>query len=341
MALTFNFTRIFETGLIDKAYRILSIFCCLVLSSALFAQESFDLLKKLDAGIPASDYFGYSVSSAGDLNKDGYNDILIGSPYNDLAAQDAGCAYIYFGGAIINNKADLTLPGQNENGNFGESVSFAGDVNGDGYSDIIVGGFLTGKARIYLGSEKMDTLPDFTFRAQNASGYFGNSVSSAGDFNKDGFDDVIVGDFLYSKNGVNSGSAFLYYGGQNMDINPDLEFDGEEEFNEFGGNVAYAGDLNMDGFSDIMIGAPGYDINELFGRLYIYFGAAVHNSSPDLIITGTHHYRKLGSCIASAGDINNDGYDDIIVGEPNEGTWGRGSELCQYLLWRSHYGYGS
>jgi len=271
-------------------------------------------------GEPSSDYYGTSVSSAGDLNNDGYNDFIIGSPGNDQAGLTAGCALVYFGGKTISNEPDLTLLGQKEGDRFGESVSYAGDVNGDGFSDVIVSGFFAEKVKLYLGNNVMDNNADLTFKGGDSSRYFGNCVSDAGDFNNDGFSDIIIGDFCNYAKGTNTGRAYIYFGGASMDTNPDLTFEGEAIFNEFGNTVSDAGDVNNDGFSDIMIGAPRYDRTDLLGRLYIYYGSSSPDTIPDVVITGNKQYRQLGRIIATAGDVNKDGFDDIIVGLPYLGN---------------------
>lgn len=271
-------------------------------------------------GAKSNEYFGSSVSTAGDLNNDGFDDFVIGAEGNNENGSNAGSAYVYFGRETVGNKPDLTLAGHKEDGRFGSTISFAGDVNSDGFDDLIIGGFSTNQAQLYLGKKVMNNVPDFIFKGEKAYGHFGNSVSSAGDFNGDGYDDILIGDFTNSTNGTDKGRACLYFGSQEMDTNPDLTFEGEEIFNDFGYTVTYAGDLNHDGFSDIMIGSPRYDRIDLLGRIYIYYGNSSPDLIPDVVITGSHHYRQLGSIMAPAGDVNKDGYDDIIVGMPFYGN---------------------
>ncbi|MGB4853426.1 MAG: FG-GAP-like repeat-containing protein, partial [Ignavibacteria bacterium] len=185
-----------------------------------------------------------------------------------------GRAYIYFGGASMNNTADVTMTGETTNNNFGYSVSSAGDVNDDGYSDVIVGerGYSTntGRAYLYFGGVSMNNIEDVIMTGETIGNYFGWSVSSAGDVNGDGYSDVIVSAYQYSSS---IGRAYIYFGGVSMNNTADVTMTGETTNNYFGISVSSAGDVNGDGYSDVIAGAYGYSSNT--GRAYIYTGSAI------------------------------------------------------------------
>ena len=153
-------------------------------------------------------HFGYSVSGAGDVNNDGYADLIVGAPNDYKTASDSGSARVFSGwdGTIL-----YTFNGDSAYDHLGYSVSGAGDVDGDGFADLIVGAYaddnngnLSGSARVFSGE---DGTILYTFNGDSAQDYFGWSVSGAGDVNNDGYADIIVGAYLDDNNGLQTGSA--------------------------------------------------------------------------------------------------------------------------------------
>jgi hypothetical protein len=281
-----------------------------------------DIPDEFFTGAAASDYFGFSVSTAGDVNGDGFADVIVGAFLNDAGGTDAGRAYIYFGGNILNNIADVTLTGAAASDNFGYSVSTAGDVNGDGYADVIVGaykndavGIEAGRAYIYYGGSSMDNTADVTLTGAAASDYFGNSVSTAGDVNGDGYSDVIVGAYSNDAGGNNAGQAYIYFGGATMNNIVDVTLTGAAAGDDFGYSTSTAGDVNGDGYADVIVGALFNSAGGSFaGSAYIYFGGASMNNSADVTLTGAAASDYFGNSVSTAGDVNGDGYSDVIVG---------------------------
>ena len=276
-----------------------------------FQQRSFN-------GSAVNDAYGYSISTAGDVNGDGYDDIIIGAPYNAAAGIDAGRAYIYFGGMNVNSIADVILSGEASSIYFGISVSGAGDVNGDGFSDVIVGAYgyssSAGRAYIYYGNSVMNNAADVILTGGAANNYFGISVSDAGDVNGDGYSDVLAGAYGYSSF---TGRAYVYYGGVSMDNVADVTFTGESSNNYFGLSVSSAGDLNGDGYSDIVTGAKRY--NSYTGKAYVYFGSSSMDNTADLTLTGETTSNFFGESVSTAEDVNGDGYSDLIIGASSYG----------------------
>lgn len=174
------------------------------------SENQTDALSQLTlTGNVASQRFGNAIADCGDLNGDGNDDILVGA---HLTNSNTGRVYIYFGGVIMNSAVDLILNGEASNNYFGISVAGAGDVNSDGFQDVIVGAYgyssNTGRAYIYFGGYSMDNIADVILTGPSTLS-FGYSVSSAGDINGDGYSDVIVSGHTYSSN---TGRAYIYYG---------------------------------------------------------------------------------------------------------------------------------
>ena len=255
-------------------------------------------------------HFGRSVSSAGDVNNDGYSDVIVGA---FVYGVNKGRAYIYYGGAVMNNVEDVVMTGEADNNYFGYCVTSAGDFNNDGYSDVIVSAIrnnsYTGKTYIFLGGASMDNIADVTMTGEAVSDYFGLAVSKAGDVNGDGISDVIVG---APYNSSFKGKAYIYYGGASVNNVSDVVLTGEAVNNFFGISLSGAGDVNNDGYDDVIIGAIGY--SSYLGRAYIFNGGAVMSNVFDAAFTGTYPNYNYAGSVSSAGDVNNDGHSDLIVG---------------------------
>jgi hypothetical protein len=273
-------------------------------------------------GEASGDALGFSVGNAGDVNADGYDDVIVGAYLNDAGGTDAGRTYVYFGGPGMDHLADLTLTGEAAGDYFGVSVASAGDVNGDGVGDVIVGASLNstggldaGRAYVYFGGVDIDSLPDVTFTASAAVEYFGYSVGAAGDVNNDGYDDVIVGAHGNFTGGTEAGRVYVYFGGASMDPVADVLLTSTTAGEGLGISVASAGDVNGDGYSDMIVGAYKNDAGgPNAGRAYIYFGGAVMDTAAGVILSGASAGDLFGYSVGPAGDVNADGFGDVIVG---------------------------
>jgi FG-GAP repeat/FG-GAP-like repeat len=273
-------------------------------------------------------YFGNSVATAGDINGDGYADVIIGA-YKYVGGQsNEGRAYVYCGSvAGLSATPEWTVESDHANAQLGYCVATAGDVNGDGYADVIVGAYQypddatsDGWAFLYYGSSVgLSTSADWTADGQQIDAQFGFSVATAGDVNGDGFSDVIIGAPNYDNGETDEGRAFVYYGSaSSLSETPVWDTEGNQTNAYYGWSVATAGDVNADGFSDVIIGAPNYDNGETDeGRAYVYHGSVTGlPDSPDWIAESNEAGAQFGYSVATAGDVNGDGYSDVIIGAP-------------------------
>ena len=286
----------------------------------------------LDDGDQDGLYFGYSVACAGDVNGDGYSDVIVGATFYDATYTDQGAAFVYYGGAggLAAGPGNIISDVDQAASYYGLSVASAGDVNGDGYSDVMVGAYLyddgannnEGRAYVYFGS--VTGLPAVANAilddADQPDAFMGRSLASAGDVNGDGYGDLIVGaDFYDDGANINEGRVFIYYGSATgPSAAPNIFLgDANQAGANFGYSVACAGDINGDGYADVIIGAYGYDdganINE--GRAFVYFGSATGPSIPASTPNDANqNTANFGNSVACAGDINGDGYSDVIIG---------------------------
>jgi hypothetical protein len=267
--------------------------------------------------------FGISVAAAGDVNGDGYSDVIVGAYGYSGGQTGEGRAYVYHGGANgIAASPAWTAESNQAGAQLGNSVAAAGDVNGDGYGDVIVGAYAydsgdtdEGRAFVYHGSPAgLDTLSAWTRDGNQPEAYFANSVATAGDVNGDGYSDVIVGAPGYTNGQTLEGGAFAYHGGSTgLAASPGWTAEGNQASVTFGRSVATAGDVNGDGYSDVIVSAPGYSN----GRVCVYHGSSTGlDALPAWTAEGNQSSDAFGSSLAAGGDVNGDGYGDVIVGAP-------------------------
>ena len=300
-------------------------------------------------GIAEIDTIGNSVSNAGDINNDGIDDLIIGGFGKSYVV--FGGTNVGSGGSLNPSSLDgsngfvINIVGNK----FSLSVSNAGDINNDGINDLIIGAYEAdpngkenaGQSYVIFGGKNVGSGGTFNLSNLNGTNGFaingiaagnesGFSVSNGGDINNDGIDDLIIGAFRAPANGVNqAGQTYVLFGGANIgtsgtfnlsDLNGTNGFaiNGITENSFSSTSVSNAGDVNADGIDDLIIGAPDA------GQAYIVFGGKNVGKSGSLNLSdlnGTNGFTipgggAIGLSVSSAGDINNDGVDDLIIGAP-------------------------
>ncbi|MBN1336109.1 MAG: FG-GAP repeat protein, partial [Deltaproteobacteria bacterium] len=294
-------------------------------------------------GSATSDYFGSYTNYAGDLDADGYDDVVVGAYGNDTTASSAGAAYVFYGDPSYAGSYTCTLgavlTGAAASDYAGYSVAGAGDVNADGYDDLIVGAYGvdtggTTAGAVYLfygGSTRLSgtasvTTADAAFDGEASSSYLGYGLNPAGDVDADGYDDMILSAY-YTSSGT--GTVFLVYGDATslsgtVSLTDSPRWTGGSTYDYLGHRYGTgSGDFDGDGYSDLAMGAYGYDDStSTLGAVYVVLGSGTRYtgsaaaSTADTLITGTSASgdTAFGYSVAGGGDMNGDGYDELLVG---------------------------
>ena len=255
-----------------------------------------------------SGYWGYLPNELADLNGDGFKDIVIASDLGDDTAQ----AYIYFGGEALDDIPDvITIEDQlsSFSSAYGSHMS-CGDINGDSFCDLAIAdvnyilNLPAGKVYVYFGGPDLDSIPDFTMTSEynNFGWLFGTQISMGGDVNNDGYDDLVCGFSLNNDNGIH-----LFYGSEILDSIPDWTY----MEGSFRGSIIE--DMNNDDYDEL---AVVYSYSGYSFRIYLFLGGDSLAAVPDVILFGPEN----GSTkMRSAGDVNADGFNDMIVGDYGTG----------------------
>lgn len=314
-------------------------------------------------GATTNDQFGAAIGRAGDVNGDGYHDIIIGAPGADLGEiEQVGEAYVILGKATfaatlkvgaLNGSNGFRLTGDIEGGQAGASVSGAGDLNGDGYEDMMVGapeatvGQKEAAGQVYVVFGRSGFPVDIPLNSLNGQTGFivsggdaedglGNAVAAGGDVNGDGYGDLLASAWKTDRGNDNdAGVVYVVFGAtafpNALDVG-DLDgangsrLEGIDEGDRAGRSVGGAGDVNGDGYADIIIGSPF--AGNLTGESYVVFGAATFPANRKLAdldggngfrVTGAAANSQAGASVAGAGDVNGDALDDLLIGAPGAG----------------------
>ncbi|MBX3275819.1 MAG: VCBS repeat-containing protein, partial [Sandaracinaceae bacterium] len=283
-----------------------------------------------------------------DFNGDGYSDLVVGA-YGQgrmIGSDNEGHVFVYHGsgtGLLAMPNVTLRNPGRQAGGHFGLAVTAAGDVNGDGFADLIVGAPSQGDdghghAFLYYGSGAgLGELPDLMLPnpIPQPNAAFGESVAGVGDINGDGYDDVAVGAPNQSNPQPNEGTAFLFYGSPGGTSTAPLVLDNpfNQNHSAFGTTVAAAGDVNGDGFVDLLVGARKLSNPENEeGGLFVFFGsqAGISDAAVNIDNPMNQPFGNFGAAASGAGDLNGDGYEDVVVGALTQGLNEEGRAFVYY-----------
>ena len=325
------------------------------------------------------DSVGAAVSSAGDINGDGIDDLVVTAPFAMGSANDKGAAYVVFGKEgglggvdlldVAAGTGGFRLLGEGTLDRTGYSAAAAGDVNGDGFDDLIVGSTLfrdagnnvLGGAYVVFGKDEPFAgnvdLADiargeggFRLVGEKQYGDTGESVAGAGDVNGDGIDDVIIG----ARSETVGGAAYVVFGktggfAGSIDLatiaagNGGFKIVGEPTSRVAGWSVDTAGDVNGDGIDDMLVSATGKRDADDPGAAYVVFGQRGGFDTPVQLsdiaigdggfkIQGQNDDDYAGSSVSAAGDVNGDGFDDLLVGARlNDG--GGGQSGAAYVVY--------
>jgi len=280
-------------------------------------------------------YLGTAVAADGDMDDDGFDDLLVGVPNDHVVVNSSGAVAVFRGpasGTMPLSEADAVLRGAGVGDVVGSALAYAGDLDGSGTDDFLIGaphigpqGDQIGRVHVIHGPVSGSTsVADFPASLVGVvpSDAFGHAVALAGDVDADGVTELLVGAPFSDVHGVDAGMVYLFSGdieGEVSASQAEAQLAGEMVGDQAGYDVASAGDADADGYDDILVGANEHDAGGYYdsGVVYLVLGpVSGANSLADAYarFEGTQAEAFAGGAVASAGDVNGDGYDDILVG---------------------------
>jgi len=285
-------------------------------------------------GENAYDYAAYSLSDAGDVNADGYDDVVVGAYGDDTVGTYTGAAYVVLGpvsGDVDLADAEARLHGEAAKDKAGYAVDGGGDVDGDGYDDVLIGAIGeatagTGAGASYLlygpvSSSLALSVADAKVKGATSNDNMGSSLAAAGDLDDDGLADMLLAAYQGDDGGVSAGTVYIFYGdlsGTKSASAADAKLIGEGTLDFAGWSVDGDVDVDGDGVPDVAVGASGEDtVGTSAGAAYLVNGpvaGSVDLADADAAIRGTSAKDYLGASVALLGDTNGDGYGDFLAG---------------------------
>ncbi len=274
--------------------------------------------------------FGASLADVGDVNGDGYPDVVVGAPHTSSpGGEHEGAAFLYFGGPEgLQTNSVWKHSGRRVKREFGDSVAAAGDVNHDGLDDVLIGAPLAenqahvqaGRACLFLGApDGLGDRPTWVWKGPHAFSVAGRSLAGLGDVNGDGHPDIAVGVPGHAGRAGPEEFVAVFYGSKSgFPPEPSAILKSDRPYCSFGLTLAAVGDINRDGFNDLVVGAPGYSkIHPSDGRVSVFLGSTNGlQNEPVWTIEGGQEEARCGDAICALGDIDGDGCDDFAVGSP-------------------------
>lgn len=361
-----------KDGFFDPAGRTYLIFGD---GPGLPADTSLALADVLLLGAQVGDAAGQSLAAAGDVNGDGIDDLLIGAPRHDVPGRtDAGRVYLVYGSATLPATLNLgsmtalqgvAFEGATTGNLTGLSVASPGDLNGDGLAELAFGAqgasplgrSLAGQVHVINGSAAfassvdLATAPGTLILGGAAGDWLGTTLARAGDVNGDGIGDLLMGAPRSDPGGkTNAGTAYLLHGSASLPASIDAAsfgsagtaFRGASGGHFIGDSVAGGGDVDDDGFDDVLLGADQADpaAGSNAGQTFLVYGGPALGNVFDLgglgaggvVFNGANAEDCSGISVSVDGDVNGDGFDDILIGAMNGDASGNASGQA-YLIY--------